>query len=69
VSKEDTQRAANAGVQAAAAGAKGAAVVVVVRELDGSLSVASNIVGDRVALLRILKEGGDAIRGQGLVIV
>lgn len=54
---------------AAAAGAR-VAVVVVVRELpDGALAVGSNIVSDRAALLRVLKEGTDAVRGDGLIIV
>lgn len=69
MSREEAKSAANAGVNAAAAAAPGVAVVVIVRELDGALAVGSNIVKDRAALLRILKEGGDAIRGDGIVIV
>lgn len=72
MSREDTERAAKAGVQAAAAAAPvghRVAVVVIVRDLAGGLSVSSNIVSDRAAMLRILKEGTDAIRGDGIVIV
>lgn len=72
MSREDTQSAANAAVKAAAAAmpvGQRVAVVVIVRELTGGLSVGSNIVSDRAALLRILKEGADAIRGDGIVIV
>lgn len=70
MSQKETERAAQVGVKAAAAAfKKPAAVVVVVRDLAGGLSVASNVVSDRAALLRILKEGGDAVRGDGIAIV
>jgi hypothetical protein len=70
MTKEQRQAAAKAAVQAAAAHSHNAlAVVVVVRELDGGLSVASNLLSDRAALLKILSEGSAAIRGDGIVIV
>jgi hypothetical protein len=72
MSTEDTKRAADLAVKAAAAAPQGKpiAVVVIVREIpDGALSVASNILTDRAAMLRILKEGSDAIRGDARVIV
>lgn len=69
MSVDDARAAADAGVKAAAAKlGSAAAVIVIVRELDGGLAVGTNIIGDRPAQLRIITEAAGIVRNDGVII-
>ncbi len=66
MSIEDARRVTKAAIDAAtrAMGNQQLVVVVVVREIGGTgVNVGSNVVGGRENMLRVLKEGEDALKG------
>jgi hypothetical protein len=71
---DDVHRVAQAALRGAAAAFEGRSfvVVVVVREVPaGQLTVAANIIGDRAAAARVLRDGAhilEADRPGGLVL-